>query len=195
MFSGIVEKTGIIKEFVADKLVIHEPSIAKELNLSDSVSVNGICLTIVDKNTNNFMVEISPETMQRTNLKDLNENDLLNLEKPLAYNDLIGGHLVQGHVDTVGKIENIKEDGNSKIFTISHPKTYNHYVVEKGFITIDGISLTVVKCIDNNFTLSIIPYTYRNTNLKLKKSGQNLNIEFDILAKYVEKSLSINKNN
>ena len=113
----------------------------------------------------------------------------------MAYNGLIGGHLVQGHVDTIGKIENIKEEGNSKIFTISHPKTYTQYVVEKGFITVDGISLTVVECIDNNFTLSIIPYTFNNTNLKLKKSGQNLNIEFDILAKYVEKSLSTNKNN
>ena len=189
MFSGIVEKIGIIKELTTDKLVIHEPLIAQALNISDSIAVNGICLTIVDIYTEYFVVEISPETMSRTNLKDLNENDLLNLEKPLAYNGLIGGHLVQGHVDT------IKEEGNSKIFTISHPKTYTQYVVEKGFITVDGISLTVVECIDNNFTLSIIPYTFNNTNLKLKKSGQNLNIEFDILAKYVEKSLSTNKNN
>ena len=194
MFSGIVEKTGVIKEFVSDKLVIQEPSITKELNVSDSIAVNGICLTIVDKNIESFMVEISPETMSRTNLKDLSQNDLLNLEKPLAYNGLIGGHLVQGHVDTVGKIENVKTEGNSKIFTISHPKTYNQYVVEKGFITVDGISLTVVKCIDNNFTLSIIPYTFNNTNLKLKKTGHNINIEFDILAKYVEKSLSTKNN-
>ena len=194
MFSGIVEKIGIIKELTADKLVILEPSIAQALNISDSIAVNGICLTIVDIHKECFVVEISPETMNRTNLKDLSQNDLLNLEKPLAYNGLIGGHLVQGHVDTVGKIENIKEDGNSKIFTISHPKTYNQYVVEKGFITVDGISLTVVECIDNNFTLSIIPYTFDNTNLQLKKIGHNINIEFDILAKYVEKSLSIKKN-
>ena len=195
MFSGIVEKIGIIKELTADKLVIHEPSIAQELNISESIAVNGICLTIVDIYKEHFVVEISPETMYRTNLKDLNKNDLLNLEKPLAYNGLIGGHLVQGHVDTIGKIENIEEKGNSKIFTISHPKTYTQYVVEKGFITVDGISLTVVECVDNNFTLSIIPYTFNNTNLKLKNAGLNLNIEFDILAKYVEKSLSTNKNN
>ena len=110
MFSGIVEKIGIIKELTADKLVIHEPSIAQELNISESIAVNGICLTIVDIYREHFVVEISPETMYRTNLKDLNKNDLLNLEKPLAYNGLIGGHLVQGHVDTIGKIENIKEE-------------------------------------------------------------------------------------
>ena len=193
MFSGIIQKIGIIKEFATDKIVIQEPSISQELNISDSIAVNGICLTIIDKNTEHFVVEISPETMHRTNLKDLNKNDLLNLEKPLPYNGLIGGHLVQGHVDTVGKIENIIKKGNSKIFTISHPETYNQYVVEKGFITVDGISLTVVECVDNNFTLSIIPYTFKHTNFNLKKSGQNLNIEFDILAKYVEKSLSIYK--
>ena len=161
MFSGIVEKIGIIKELTADKLVIHEPSIAQALNISDSIAVNGICLTIVDLYRENLVVEISPETMNRTNLKELNENDLLNLEKPLAYNGLIGGHLVQGHVDTTSIIKKIDFIGKSWFINFKLAKKYKNYLIQKGSITINGVSLTVSKILKDGFQIVVIPHTLK----------------------------------
>ena len=190
MFSGIVEKTGTILDFNKDILTIKESSLSKELEISESIAINGICLTVIKKQGTNFKVQVTPETVSRTNLKDVSNSDIVNLEKPLRYNGLVGGHLVQGHIDCTGSIENIIVDGNSKILTISFPTEYEKYIVEKGYIAVDGISLTIVECENNYFSLSIIPFTFDNTNLKYKNINQNVNLEFDITSKYVEKILN-----
>ena len=190
MFSGIVEKTGTILDFNKDILTIKESSLSKELEISESIAINGICLTVIEKQRTDFKVQVTPETVSRTNLKDLSSTDIVNLEKPLRYNGLVGGHLVQGHIDCTGSIENIIVDGNSKILTISFPTEYEKYIVEKGYIAVDGISLTIVECENNYFSLSIIPFTFDNTNLKYKNIKQNVNLEFDITSKYVEKILN-----
>ena len=190
MFSGIVEKTGTILDFNKDILTIKESELSKELEISESIAINGICLTVIKKQGTNFKVQVTPETVSRTNLKDVSNSDIVNLEKPLRYNGLVGGHLVQGHIDCTGSIENIVVDGNSKILTISFPTEYEKYIVEKGYIAVDGISLTIVECENNYFSLSIIPFTFDNTNLKYKNINQNVNLEFDITSKYVEKILN-----
>ena len=193
MFSGIVEQIGKIISFENNILLIEEPNLSKELNISESIAINGICLTVINKDNNSFSVEVTPETIKRTNLKHLNLHQIVNLEKPLKYNGLVGGHLVQGHVDCVGEIIEIITDANAQIFTISFPKIYSKYVVEKGYISIDGISLTIVECADDYLTLSVIPYTLDNTNLKNKKINELVNLEFDITGKYLEKLLNTNK--
>ena len=193
MFSGIVEKIGRIVEFKDNILVIEEEKLSKELNISESIAINGICLTVIYINKETFSVEDTPETINRTNLSELSENELVNLEKPLRYNGLVGGHLVQGHVDCVGEITEQETNVNAKIFTISIPETHSRYVVEKGYISVDGISLTIVECASNYFSISIIPFTLENTNLKNKTIGQNVNLEFDITGKYIEKLLNTKK--
>ena len=193
MFSGIVEKLGSILEFNDNILTIQEKTLSKELNISESIAINGICLTVIHKNNDTFSVEVTPETIKRTNLNTLLENELVNLEKPLKYNGLVGGHLVQGHVDCVGEIIKQEININAKIVTISIPETLSKYVVEKGYISVDGISLTIVECASNYFSISIIPFTLENTNLKNKTIGQNVNLEFDITGKYIEKLLNTKK--
>ena len=193
MFSGIVEKLGSILEFNDNILTIQEKTLSKELNISESIAINGICLTVIHKNNDTFSVEVTPETIKRTNLNTLLENELVNLEKPLKYNGLVGGHLVQGHVDCVGEIIKQEININAKIVTISVPETLSKYVVEKGYISVDGISLTIVECASNYFSISIIPFTLENTNLKNKTIGQNVNLEFDITGKYIEKLLNTKK--
>ena len=189
MFSGIVEKIGTISEFKENILTIKEETLSKELNISESIAINGICLTVIDKNKETFSVEVTPETINRTNLNRLSKNESVNLEKPLRYNGLVGGHLVQGHVDCVGEIIKEEINVNAKIFTISIPETQSKYIVEKGYISVDGISLTIVECAGNYFSISIIPFTLENTNLKNKIIGQNVNLEFDITGKYIERLL------
>ena len=193
MFSGIVEKLGSILEFKDNILTIQEQTLSKELNISESIAINGICLTVIHKNNDTFSVGVTPETIKRTNLNTLSENELVNLEKPLRYNGLVGGHLVQGHVDCVGEIIKQEININAKIVTISIPETQSKYVVEKGYISVDGISLTIVECASNYFSISIIPFTLENTNLKNKTIGQNVNLEFDITGKYIEKLLDTKK--
>ena len=193
MFSGIVEKIGRIVEFKDNILVIQEEKLSKELNISESIAINGICLTVISKNKETFSVEVTPETINRTNLNELSEDELVNLEKPLRYNGLVGGHLVQGHVDCVGEIIEQETNVNAKIFTISIPERHSKYLVEKGYISVDGISLTIVECAGNYFSISIIPFTLENTNLKNKTIGQNVNLEFDITGKYIEKLLNTKK--
>ena len=193
MFSGIVEKTGKIIEFKDNILIIQEEQLSQELNISESIAINGICLTVINTNKDTFSVEVTPETINRTNLSELSKNELVNLEKPLRYNGLVGGHLVQGHVDCTGEIVKQETDSNAKIFTISIPHTHSKYVVEKGYISVDGISLTIVECASDYFSISIIPFTLENTNLKNKTIGQKVNIEFDITGKYIEKLLDTKK--
>lgn len=159
------------------------------LKLGDSIAVNGACLTVVALGAKEFSVDLSPETLRRTSIGDLSPNHSVNLERPLAVSDRLGGHIVQGHVDATGRLTSTKPEADCVILRIRCPKRMMRYIVEKGFITVDGISLTVVKKNTSSFTLSVIPYTLEHTNLKDKVPGNRVNLESDIVAKYIESLL------
>ena len=186
MFTGIVEEIGTINSLVNSVLTIRAEKVLADIKLGDSISVNGTCLTVVNFTESKFSVDLAPETLRRTAFGNLNPGDTVNLERALAANDRFGGHMVQGHVDATGRVISIRDEGDSSIFRISHPKRLKPYLVEKGFIAVDGISLTIVKVFTSSFTLSVIPYTRMNTNLQDQLIGGKVNLEVDILAKYVE---------
>ena len=186
MFTGIVEEIGTINNLVNSVLTIQAEKVLADIKLGDSISVNGTCLTVVNFTESKFSVDLAPETLRRTTFGNLNPDDTVNLERALAANDRFGGHMVQGHVDATGRVISIRDEGDSSIFRISNPKRLKPYLVEKGFIAIDGISLTIVKALTSSFTLSVIPYTRINTNLRDQRIGGKVNLEVDILAKYVE---------
>lgn len=186
MFTGIVEEIGTINSLVNNVLTIQAEKVLADIKLGDSISVNGTCLTVVNFTESKFSVDLAPETLRRTTFGNLNPDDTVNLERALAANDRFGGHMVQGHVDATGRVISIRDEGDSSIFRISNPKRLKRYLVEKGFIAVDGISLTIVKVFTSSFTLSVIPYTRMNTNLRDQLIGGKVNLEVDILAKYVE---------
>ncbi len=190
MFTGIVEEVGLVKNLDGQRLVVQAHKVLADLKLGDSIAVNGACLTVVQRADNTFIVELSPETLRRTSLGVLSVDDGINLERPLAVSDRLGGHIVQGHVDATGSITSSKPDGDCVTLRIRSPKRLMPYIVEKGFVTVDGISLTVVKRGASSFTLSVIPYTIQNTNLLGKVVGDRVNLEADIVAKYVESILA-----
>lgn len=188
MFTGIVEETGTIEKMNATggglELII-SCSFANETHVDESISVNGVCLTVVSQNKANFTVQCVEETLRKTSFNEINEGDEVNLERSLTLDRAIEGHIVQGHVDAVGKIESIEADGNDRLITISYPEAFIPYIVGRGSIAIDGISLTVAREEQNRFTVAIIPYTWDYTNLKNRKAGDYLNLEFDIFGKYI----------
>ena len=186
MFTGIVEEIGTINNLVNSVLTIQAEKVLTDIKLGDSIAVNGTCLTVVNFTESKFSVDLAPETLRRTTFGDLNPGDTVNLERALSANDRFVGHMVQGHVDATGRVISIRDEGDSSIFRISNPKRLKPYLVEKGFIAIDGISLTIVKALTSSFTLSVIPYTRINTNLRDQRIGGKVNLEVDILAKYVE---------
>ncbi len=186
MFTGIVEEVGVVASLIGPRLTIRAHTVMEGTNLGDSISVNGACLTVVASDEIGFSVELSPETLRRTSFENLSTGQVVNLERPLTLNGLLGGHIVQGHVDGTGRVASIKPEGDSVILRITCPKRLMPYVVDKGFITVDGISLTVVKKGTSSFTLSLIPYTLANTNLRDKVGGDRVNLEADVVAKYVE---------
>ena len=186
MFTGIVEEIGTINSLVNNVLTIQAEKVLADIKLGDSISVNGTCLTVVNFTESKFSVDLAPETLRRTAFGNLNPGDTVNLERALAANDRFGGHMVQGHVDATGRVISIRDEGDSSIFRISNPKRLKPYLVEKGFIAVDGISLTIVKVFTSSFSLSVIPYTRINTNLRDQQIGGKVNLEVDILAKYVE---------
>ncbi len=190
MFTGIVEEVGRVAELEANRMKVRASLVMEGQKLGDSISVNGACLTVVAIEQRSFTVDLSPETLRRTSLGSLVPGGAVNLERPLAVSDRLGGHIVQGHVDATGRISSSKPEGDSFILRIRSPKRMMPYLVEKGFITVDGISLTVVKKDTSSFTLSIIPYTMENTNLKEKVPGDRVNLEADIVAKYIESLLT-----
>ncbi len=190
MFTGIVEEVGIAAEVGGDHLTVQAEMVLDGLKLGDSMSVNGACLTVVSLEGSAFSVDLSPETIRRTSLGDLAKGQKVNLERPLAVTDRLGGHIVQGHVDGTGRITSWKPEGDSMILRVRSPKRLMPYIVEKGFIAVDGISLTVVQKGASSFTLSLIPYTLQNTNLQGKAPGERVNLEADIVAKYVESMLA-----
>ena len=192
MFTGIVEEVGIIAKISDTAMTVQSSTITEDLKLGDSIAVNGTCLTVVEFGPTEFSVDLSPETIRRTSLGQLSQGSMVNLERALMASDRMGGHIVQGHVDGTGQVISIKPDGASIVFRIRVPKRLNSYIVEKGFISVDGISLTVVKRGAASFTLAVIPYTLKNTNLIAVSVGDRVNLEADILAKYVESLMGRN---
>ncbi len=189
MFTGIVEEVGSVTSISSNGMTVQAEKVMSDLKQGDSISVNGACLTAVSLSNTEFTVDLSPETMRRTSLGDLSSGGVVNLERALSASDRMGGHIVQGHVDGTGRITSTKEDGDSIVIRVRAPKRLMPYIVEKGFIAVDGISLTVVKVGTSSFTLAVIPYTLRNTNLETLSVGARVNLEADILAKYVENLL------
>ena len=189
MFTGIVEEVGRVSEITANGMTVRAEKVLSDLKPGDSIAVNGACLTAVTLDETGFSVDLSPETMRRTALGDLAAGRPVNLERALAAGDRMGGHIVQGHVDDTGSVAFTEPEGDSTIFGIAAPPRLMPYIVEKGFIAVDGISLTVVKVENAAFTLAVIPYTLRHTNLAALSPGDRVNLEADILAKYVENLL------
>lgn len=186
MFTGIVEETGRVKTATAGKLVISTVTVTRGMRLGDSVSVNGVCLTVTDFNANSFSVDIMPETLGITNLGRLRAGDRLNLERAVALGGQMGGHLVQGHIDGTGTVAAVTPEAGASLITIEAPAEIMRYTVRKGFIAVDGISLTVIDRDDNFFRVSVVGYTRQQTTLGEKRAGDPVNLETDIISKYVE---------
>lgn len=195
MFSGIVEDIGAVGALEKkDKGVLLRIGVRKidagELDLGESVAVNGVCLTVVSVEDGSFSVDASHETLSRTNLSGLQTGSGVNLERSLRVGDRMGGHIVTGHVDGVGVVQSITPVGESRVFSFSIPAVLAKYVVEKGSVAVDGVSLTVNSVKDTEFSVNIIPYTLRETTFSEFRRGSEVNIECDIIGKYVEKMLS-----
>jgi len=193
MFTGIIEETGrlLLIENIAGgmRLKISASKIIDDLKINDSVSVNGVCLTITRLNGNTFWCDAVGETLSKTTLINLRHNDELNLERALRFADRLGGHLVQGHVNGIGLILQLTKLGENIFLEINLPEELLKYIVDEGSIAIDGISLTVAKVTGAKIGISIIPHTWSKTNLRFRKIGNRVNIETDIFAKYIEKIL------
>lgn len=187
MFTGIVEEIGYIQSVEPGGLIVRASEAMADLKVSDSINVNGACLTVTSRDGNTFSVDVVPETLRRTDLGALGVGDPVDLERPLAADGRFGGHIVQGHVDATGTLDSISEEGDALLLKFLAPSSIMRYVVEKGFIAVDGVSLTVVDCDDSAFTVTIIPFTRDNTVLGSKKVGEPVNLEADIIAKYVER--------
>ncbi|GIW46580.1 MAG: riboflavin synthase subunit alpha [Deltaproteobacteria bacterium] len=198
MFTGIVEDVGEIKNIVSKEkevlFTIKTGSIdVKEVSLGESIAVNGTCLTVIAKGDDSFTVEASYETLRRTNLSSLGIGSKVNLERSLKVGGRLGGHILSGHIDGVGRVESLKREGESLEVWFEVPKELSKYIVEKGSIAVDGVSLTVNQVKGNRFSVVIIPYTQRATTFSGLKTGDLVNIECDILAKYVEKLIGEGK--
>ena len=194
MFSGIVQSKGKVTEFDGNLLKIESSEIAKENNISESISVNGACLTIVDKDLNSFSVNVVEETLKRTSLGKLSVNSNVNLEAALKVGDKIGGHNVQGHVDCTTTVKNIDQIDNSWIVDFYKPLDFAHYFIEKGFIAIDGVSLTITNDIEEFFSVAVIPFTWNHTIFSGYDVGSVVNLEVDMTAKYIEKIIKNSQN-
>jgi len=192
MFTGIIQALGKVTE-VGDTVLVVEPPYyfaPTGFDLGESVAVNGCCLTVVDSE-NGMRFDVSPESWARTSLGSLKVGDPVNLERAMTAGGRFGGHVVQGHVDATGTIVSIQPSGEFVVFRVSAPKEYDRYLIDKGSVTIDGISLTVVSPVDGEFDMWIIPHTLEKTNLHAKTVGDKVNLEFDVIAKYVEKMMSV----
>jgi riboflavin synthase len=186
MFTGIVEEIGTVKETSRDRLAFEANSILEGIKVGDSIAVNGICLTIVSLENRGFSVNVMPETLRCTNLGRLHYNDQVNLERALVLGGRLGGHLVLGHVDDTGEVMDVTAEETAHLMRISAPARLMSYIVDKGFIAVDGISLTVVDFDDFSFVVSLVAYTMEHTTLGRKSPGNIVNLEADIIAKYVE---------
>lgn len=198
MFTGIIEEIGLVKSFEkyknGAKLIISANNILENTKIGDSICVDGVCQTVCEVSEDAFGVMLSDETLRITNFDDKKTGDLLNLERALTLQTRLGGHIVSGHVDCVGTVKNVEKLSEFYNLVFEIPEKYSKYVVLKGSITINGVSLTVANITGNLITIAVIPHTFNNTNLNKLKIGSIVNIETDILSKYVEKLLLLNDN-
>jgi riboflavin synthase len=189
MFTGLIEEKGFIKEKIKTgdgiRFVLSAKRITDDLKIGDSVAVNGVCLTVVQREGNTFAVDTIEETLKKTNLGSTKLNEPVNLERPLKAEARLGGHFVLGHVDTTGKVKQVKELSNSHFITIAFPAGYQKYLIPVGSVAIDGVSMTVAELGKDEFSVGVIPHTWEETIFADKKVGDTVNLEFDVLGKYI----------
>ena len=193
MFTGIIEDLGVVESLEREAANLHikiRSSLAKELKIDQSVSHNGVCLTVVSCNNSSFTVTAIKETLNKTNLSEINTNQLINLERGIKLGDRLDGHMVQGHVDQTGNCVGIESQDGSWLYDFEYDPSFGNLTIEKGSITVNGVSLTVLNSRINGFSVAIIPYTFNNTNFKYLEVGSSVNLEFDIIGKYVSKLYS-----
>jgi len=194
MFTGIVEETGILENKIPEgkgyQLVISAKRVVDDLPIGASISVNGACLTVVKKEKQSFFVDTIEETLKKTNLGELKIGSKVNLERSLKVDARLGGHFVLGHVDTIGKIIDVRELSNSHFVTISYPEQFRKYLIYVGSVAIDGVSMTVAELAGNTFSVGVIPHTWKETIFSTKNTDDSVNLEFDVLGKYVERIMN-----
>lgn len=194
MFTGLIEEVGIVRSITSlgggKRLRVAANKITEELKIDDSVAISGVCLTVVASTTNSFDLEIVEETFRKSKLNELNTGSEVNLERAMRLSDRLGGHIVQGHVDTVGSVDKIIEERTGILLWINFDSKYQKYIIPVGSICVDGVSLTVAEISGKKFKVSIIPHTWKVTTLRNLKPGSRVNLEFDLIGKYVEKMLA-----
>lgn len=194
MFTGLVEEVGVIvsvnKNTKSAQLVVQAKDVVNDIKIGDSVSTNGVCLTVIEFGSSWFKVDVMAETMRRSNLDFAKKGALVNLERALRVGDRMGGHIVSGHIDGIGSISQIEKEENATWLTVTTSSALLHYIIYKGSVAIDGVSLTVAYVDDLSFKVSIIPHTESATTLHYKQVGDVVNIECDVVGKYIEKFMS-----
>lgn len=196
MFTGIIETSGTIQQIEREGGNVHftlNSAITHELKIDQSVAHNGVCLTVVAINNNSYTVTAIQETLDKTNLGQWKEGDIVNLERAMKLGDRLDGHIVQGHVDQTGVCKSVEEANGSWYFTFEYDTNANNITIEKGSVTVNGVSLTVVNSKDGEFSVAIIPYTYEHTNFKHIQPGSIVNLEFDVVGKYVARLHNLRK--
>ena len=197
MFTGIIEGFGKVIELKSDQENLHitlESNLTRELKIDQSLAHNGVCLTVVDIKGNQYVVTAVQETLVKSNLRDLKLGDFINLERAMKINGRLDGHIVQGHVDQIGKCIGVENKDGSWIYEFEYASDPGNITIEKGSITINGVSLTVINSGINTFSVAIIPYTYEHTNFNFIKVGDIVNLEFDMIGKYIKKIQSVFSN-
>lgn len=193
MFTGIIERTATVVNLEKDKTNLHitlQSELAHELKIDQSLAHNGVCLTVVAIENDKYTVTAIDETLQKTNVGDLKKGSVVNLERAMIMNARLDGHIVQGHVDQVGECKRVENNEGSWVFTFDYDASLGNVTIEKGSICINGVSLTVVNSTARGFSVAIIPYTYEHTGFKNMKAGDKVNLEFDVIGKYVARLLN-----
>lgn len=193
LFTGLIEELGVVRRVSRSTggaaLVVGAGDVLSDLNIGDSIAVNGPCLTVTDAGPDSFTAWAMPETLEKSNLQELAVGDPVNLERSMALGDRMGGHMVSGHVDAMATLSVRQKQGGALLLTFEAPPDLLRYIVPKGSVALDGVSLTVVDVEENNFSVGVIPHTAEHTTLGLKKAGSRINLEVDMIGKYVEKML------
>ena len=189
MFTGIVEELGRVRRIEPGRITVAATTVLDGTRIGDSIAVNGVCLTVVAMGNGEFTADVMPETLRKSGLGQLHAGDPVDLERAMPADGRFGGHIVSGHIDGVGRVREVRPEGNARIFTIEAPREVLALVVEKGSIAIDGISLTVASVSATSFTVSIIPHTAAETVLATRRAGDTVNLENDIIGKYVQRLL------
>jgi riboflavin synthase len=195
MFTGLIEEVGTVRDLRraggGARITVASAKIWKDLSIGESISVNGVCLTAVEIGRESFVADVSAESLERSTLGMLGRGSAVNLERPLSLDSRLGGHIVQGHVDGTGTVRSIEKSGEGALVAFGYPAELGRYLVEKGSIAVDGISLTIASLRDDEFTSAVIPHTFMETDLRTLKPGDRVNLEVDIIAKYVQRFLDI----